>query len=92
MRNLDFPVPLAVSGVAEFVFLMFRKNVFAIFVSRFSVRLGGAVFDDFGAVGRSVMRSVGQAVGRSVGQALGRSVPPPPPSPLLPPAKKSVVW
>ena len=44
------------------------------FCSRFSVRFGGAVFDDFGAVGRSV----GQSGARSVGQALGRSVPPPP--------------
>ena len=58
---------------------------------QFSVRFGGPVFDDFGAVGRSVgqsgARSVGQvvrSVGRSVGQALGRSVHP------LPRPKRSV--
>ena len=38
--------------------------------SRFSVRFGGAVFDDFGAVGRSVGRSGARSVG--------------PPSPLAP--------
>ena len=56
------------------------------YFSRFSVRFGGAVFDDFGAVGRSVgqsgARSVGRSGGRSVGRSGARSVGPP--SPLAP--------
>ena len=50
---------------------MLRKMVLKIFFfSRFSVRFGGAVFDDFGAVGRSVGRSGARSVS--------------PPSPLAP--------
>ena len=40
------------------IFIEFGRNFDFFMQKTFSVRFGGAVFDDFGAVGRSVGRSV----------------------------------
>ena len=86
--------------MAELVWGMFWKSVFANFFFEVFGPIRGGGFRWFsmvlGRVGRSVRRSVGRSggrsVGRSVGQALGRSVgSPSTPSPSPPPVTKEVL-